>query len=94
MKHQRRTGTGGMQKLRLRDGQLGQGDIEKDSGQDVWGAGVRYELVGGPEEKKKGERKHSINDYLNSQRLRRQPVFMIESITIHARLLWNQQSLL
>lgn len=49
--------------------------------------GVRYELVGVPE----GEKETGISDYLKSHRLRRQPVFMIESITIHGRLLWNQQ---
>ena len=52
----------------------------------MWRTGVRYELVGVPEEKKLG-----ISDYLKSLRLRRQPVFMIESITIHGLLLWNQR---
>ncbi len=53
----------------------------------TWRTGVRYELVGVPE----GKKKTGISDYLKSLRLRRQPVFMIESITIHGRLLWNQQ---
>lgn len=52
----------------------------------MWRTGVRYELVGVPDGKKTG-----ISDYLKSHRLRRQPVFMIESITIHGRLLGNQQ---
>ena len=51
--------------------------------------GVRYELVGVAEEKK--QKKTGISDYLKSHRLRRQPAFMIRSITIHGWLLWNQQ---
>lgn len=42
-------------------------------------------------QKEKKKKKTGISDYLKSHRLRRQPVFMIESITIHGRLLWNQQ---
>lgn len=52
----------------------------------MWRTGGSYELVGVP-----GRKKTGISDYLKSHRLRRQPVFMIESITIHGRLLWNQQ---
>lgn len=40
------------------------------------------------------KKRTGISDYTKSHRLRRQPLFMIESITIHGRLLWNQQSFL
>lgn len=48
--------------------------------------GVTYELVRGAEVEKQAEK-----ESLKSHGGRRQSVFMIESIAVHARLLWNQQ---